>query len=223
MNRKPNLSDWERRLSPYAIPNLMKIIVYGQAAVYLLTWLWPRSLGGSLYGLISLSRSAILRGQIWRLVTFLFVPPSSSPIFLLIALYFYYLIGTRLESFWGKARFCLFYFIGTLGAILACFLTGYADNTYLNLSVFLAYASVWPDEQVLVMMLIPVKMKYLAILDAALYLLAFIRGGAATRVTILLCLANVALFVGGNYIRMIRQDSRYWKTRKNFRDTMWKR
>ena len=223
MNRKPNLSDWERRLAPFAIPNLMKIIVSGQAAVYLLTRLWPRSLGGSLYSLIMLSRAAILRGQVWRLVTFLFVPPYSSPLFLLIALYFYWLIGTRLESFWGKARFCLFYFIGALGAILACFLTGYADNTYLNLSVFLAYASVWPEERVLLMMLIPVKMKYLAILDAVLYLLAFIRGGAATRVTILLCLANVALFVGGNYIRMIRQDSRYWKTRKNFRDTMWKK
>ena len=224
MNRKPDFTDLERRLAPFAVPNLMKIIVFGQAAVYLLTWLWPVSLGGgSLVSLLALTRAGLFRGQIWRLVTFLFVPTSSSPIFLLISLYFYWFIGTRLEAYWGKVRFCLFYLIGALGAVLAALITGYAGNTYLNLSIFFAYASVWPEEQVLLFMIVPVRMKYLALLDAALYLISFIRGGAAARVTILLCLANVALFVGGNWLSLLKKDMRYWKTRRNFRNTMWKR
>lgn len=214
--------DLERRLSRFAIPNLMKYIVIGQGVVFLLTLLWPNLIGRSLYNLITLRRATLMRGEIWRLVTFVFVPPSSSVIFILFALYFYYIIGLRLESHWGKVRFNLFYLIGMLGAVLSALLTGYADNTYLNLSLFLAYASVWPDEEVLLFMLLPVKMKYLAALDAALYLLQFIRGNFSTRVTIILSLINLFLFVGGDLIRMIRRDSRYWKTRRNFRRTMWK-
>ena len=212
----------ERRLSRFAIPNLMKYIVIGQGIVFLLTLLWPSMIGRNLYNLITLRRAALMRGEIWRLVTFVFVPPSSSVIFILFALYFYYLIGMRLESHWGKVRFNLFYLIGMLGAILSALLTGYADNTYLNLSLFLAYASVWPDEEILLFMLLPVKMKYLAALDIVLYLLQFIRGNMSTRVTIILSLINLFLFVGGDLIHMIRRDSKYWKTRRNFRRTMWK-
>ncbi len=212
----------ERRLSRFAIPNLMKYIVIGQGIVFLLTLLWPSMIGRNLYNLITLRRAALMRGEIWRLVTFVFAPPSSSVIFILFALYFYYIIGMRLESHWGKVRFNLFYLIGMLGAILSALLTGYADNTYLNLSLFLAYASVWPDEEILLFMLLPVKMKYLAALDIVLYLLQFIRGNMSTRVTIILSLINLFLFVGGDLIHMIRRDSKYWKTRRNFRRTMWK-
>ena len=215
----PNL---ERRLERFAIPNLMKYVVAGQGIVFLLTLIWPSMIGSRIYWLITLQRSAILRGEIWRLVTFIFAPPPSSVIFIVFALYFYYLIGTRLETLWGKVKFNLYYLIGMLGAILAAFLTGYADNTYLNLSLFLAYAAIWPDEEVLLFMLLPVKMKYLAALDIALYAVQFIRGGASVRVTILLSLVNLFLFVGGDLLHTIRRDSRYWKTRRNFRKTMWK-
>ena len=211
----------ERKLRRYAISDLMKYIVIGQGIVFALLYIWP-TLGYQLYSLITLTRTGLMRGQIWRLVTFIFVPPSSSPIFILFALYFYYMIGVGLENQWGKVKFNLYYLVGMLGSIIAALITGYADNTFLNLSLFFAYAALYPDEQVLLFMILPIKMKYLALVDAALYLYYFIVGTASTRITIVLCLLNVALFLGGDIINTIRRESRYWKTRYNFRKAMRK-
>lgn len=213
--------DLKRKLRRYAISDLMKYIVIGQGIVFALLYIWP-TLGYQLYSLITLTRTGLMRGQIWRLVTFVFVPPSSSPIFILFALYFYYMIGVGLENQWGKVKFNLYYLVGMLGSIIAALITGYADNTFLNLSLFFAYAALYPDEQVLLFMLLPIKMKYLALVDAALYLYYFIVGTASTRITIVLCLLNVALFLGGDIINTIRRESRYWKTRYNFRKAMRK-
>ena len=211
----------ERKLRRYAISDLMKYIVIGQGIVFALLYIWP-TLGYQLYYLITLTRTGLMRGQIWRLVTFVFVPPSSSPIFILFALYFYYMIGVGLENQWGKVKFNLYYLVGMLGSIIAALITGYADNTFLNLSLFFAYAALYPDEQVLLFMILPIKMKYLALVDAALYLYYFIVGTASTRITIVLCLLNVALFLGGDIINTIRRESKYWKTRYNFRKAMRK-
>lgn len=213
--------DLERKLRRYAISDLMKYIVIGQGIVFALLYIWP-TLGYQLYSLITLTRTGLMRGQIWRLVTFIFVPPSSSPIFILFALYFYYMIGVGLENQWGKVKFNLYYLVGMLGSIIAALITGYADNTFLNLSLFFAYAALYPDEQVLLFMILPIKMKYLALVDAALYLYYFIVGTASTRITIVLCLLNVALFLGGDIINTIRRESKYWKTRYNFRKAMRK-
>lgn len=213
--------DLERKLRRYAISDLMKYIVIGQGIVFALLYIWP-TLGYQLYSLITLTRTGLMRGQVWRLVTFIFVPPSSSPIFILFALYFYYMIGVGLENQWGKVKFNLYYLVGMLGSIIAALITGYADNTFLNLSLFFAYAALYPDEQVLLFMILPIKMKYLALVDAALYLYYFIVGTASTRITIVLCLLNVALFLGGDIINTIRRESRYWKTRYNFRKAMRK-
>lgn len=161
-----------------------------------------------------------MRGQIWRLVTFVFVPPSSSPIFILFALYFYYMSASAGKP-WGKVKFNVL-FSRHARSIIAALITGYADNTFLNLSLFFAYAALYPDEQVLLFMILPIKMKYLALVDAALYLYYFIVGTASTRITIVLCLLNVALFLGGDIINTIRRESRYWKTRYNFRKAMRK-
>ena len=146
----------------------------------------------------------------------------SGVIFILFALYFYYMIGLGLENQWGKVRFNLYYGVGMLGSIIAALITGYGSNMFLNLSLFFAYAALYPDEQVLLFMFLPIKMKYLALADAALYLYYFIVGGASTRVTIVLCLLNVFLFLGGDIINTIRRESRYWKTRYNFRKAMRK-
>ena len=219
MNRKPINYDLERRLRRYCISDLMKIIVIGQGVVFLLMYIWP-SLGSRLYSMITLTRAGLLHGQIWRLVTFVFAPPISSPIFILFSLYFYYMIGTALESRWGKVKFNLFYGVGMLGAILTSLITGWADNTYLNLSLFLAFAAMFPNEEVLLFMILPIKMKYLALLDIVIYLREFIVGGASVRVAIILCLLNVFLFLGGDLIHTIRRESQYWKTRYNFRKTM---
>ena len=211
----------ERKLRRYAVRDLMKIIVFGQGILYALMMIMP-TLGYRLYSLMTLSRSGLLAGQIWRLVTFIFVPPSSSPVFIIFSLYFYYMIGSALEYRWGRVKFNLYYLIGMLAAVIACLVTGYAGNTFLNLSLFFAYAAMYPDAEVLLFMILPIKMKYLALIDAALYLHQFIVGSASTRITIVLCLANVFLFLGGDLMNTIRRESKYWKTRYNFRKAMRK-
>ena len=213
--------DLERKLRRYAISSLIKYIVIGQGVIFLLLYAWP-SLGSRLYNLMTLSRAAIFRGEIWRLVTFIFIPPNSSPLFILFAPYFYYTIGLVLEARWGTVRFNLYYAVGMLAAVVSCLLTGYATNTFLNLSLLFAYAALYPDEQVLLFMFLPIKMKYLAAIDAAFYLYQFVVGTASTRVTIILCLANVLLFLGGDLLHMLRRESQYWKTRYNFRKAMRK-
>ena len=220
MNNRIN-PELERKIRPFTIPNLMQYIVIGQGVIFALMYIWP-TLGYRIYSTISLSRSAILQGQIWRPLTFVICPPSSSPIFIIFALYFYYFIGQSLERMWGTVRFNLFYWVGMLGAIIACMITGYADNSYLNLSLFFAYAAIWPDQQVLLFMIIPIKMKYLALFDALIFIWRFIVGSISTKITILLCLVNVFLFVGGDLSNMIRNEIRYFKTRQNYRNTMWR-
>ena len=209
----------ERRLRRYTIADLMKYIAIGQGLVYILMFVWP-TLGNALYASSVLTRSALLRGQIWRLITFVFVPPASSPIFVLFALYFYYMIGVALERRWGKVRFKLYYGVGMVCAWIACLLTGYATNTYLNLSLFFAFAAMFPNEEVYLFGLLPIKVKYLALVDVLIYLQQFIAGSASTRVTIVLCLLNVILFLGGDLLNTLRRESQYWKTRYNFRKTM---
>ena len=219
MNNNPINYDLERRLRRYTIADLMKYIVIGQGLVYILMFVWP-SLGNVLYSSIVLTRGALLRGQIWRLLTFVFVPPTSSPIFALFALYFYYMIGTALERRWGKVKFNLYYIVGMVCAWVACLLTGYAANTYLNLSLFFAFAAMFPNEEVYLFGILPIKMKYLALVDVLIYLQQFIVGSASTRVTIVLCLLNFILFLGGDLLHTLRRESQYWKTRYNFRKTM---
>ena len=221
MNHRNINFNLERKLRRYAINDLMKYVVFGQGILYALMMVMP-TLGYRLYRLMTLTRSGLFSGQIWRLVTFIFVPPSSSPVFVIFSLYFYYMIGMSLERRWGKVKFNLYYFIGMLAAIVACLLTGYAGNTFLNLSLFFAFAAMFPEEEVLLFMILPIKMKYLAVLDAAIYAYQFLVGSASTKITIVLCLANVFLFLGGDLINMIRRESRYWKTRRNFRKAMRK-
>ena len=219
MNNNPINYDLERKLRRYTIADLMKYIAIGQGLVYILMFVWP-TLGNTLYASIVLTRSALLRGQIWRLITFVFAPPTSSPIFALFALYFYYMIGVALERRWGKVKFNLYYGVGMVCAWIACLLTGYASNTYLNLSLFFAFAAMFPNEEVYLFGILPIKMKYLALVDVLIYAQQFITGSASTRVTIVLCLLNVILFLGGDLFNTLRRESQYWKTRYNFRKTM---
>ena len=148
------------------IPNLMTILVIGTAVVYLMDLFSNGMFSTMLY----FSPTAILRHfQIWRLVTFLFVPLSHSPFSLVLSLYFYWWIGKSLEQEWGTTKFTVFYACGVLFNIVFGFLAGGTSATYLNLSLFIAFASLYPDLQVLLFFLIPVKVKWLAWIDAAFF------------------------------------------------------
>ena len=112
-----------------------------------------------------------MHGEVWRLFTFVFIPQSTSPLGLVLTLYFYYLIGNTLENTWGDFQFNVYYLCGMLGAILAAALTGYGTSYYINLSLFFAFAMLYPDFQVLLFFIIPIKMKYMALFSGALCLI----------------------------------------------------
>ena len=129
----------------FGIPNLMLIIVIGNAAVWLLT---KMDTTGQIASLLCGSAQGILHGQVWRLVTYVFVPTEASPIWLLVMLYFYYWIGSCLEREWGNGKFTIYYVSGMLltaiyGVVLSAILGRdvIVSTTYLNLSMFFAFAT----------------------------------------------------------------------------------
>jgi membrane associated rhomboid family serine protease len=149
----------ERKYGKYAISGLMKYITIITAAVFLMRMF---DTSGVFYSKIILDPAKVAQGQVWRLFTYIFIPPSTSAIWSLFALYFYYMIGTNLEREWGSFRFNLYYLIGMIGTTIAVYIAGgHGTSTYLNLSLFLAFAYIYPDFEVLIYFILPVKMKYL--------------------------------------------------------------
>lgn len=197
-----------------AIPRLMYLVCGGMAVVFMAEYLLPQLALGSW---IALDMDRVMQGEIWRLVTFVFMPPSYSLIWLIFGIYFNVLIGDALERELGSSKFTLYYLVGVLGAIAAACLTGWGTNMYLNLSLFFAFALYYPDFEVLIFFVLPVKVKYLAILDAVIYGWGLIFGGAVQRMAIILSLLNLILFFGGSGLKNLKRQASYWKTRRNFR------
>ncbi|HIW83113.1 MAG TPA: hypothetical protein H9873_02160 [Candidatus Dorea gallistercoris] len=167
------LNKLERKFGRYAIPNLMTYIVILYGVGYVLNMVNPTFYAAYL----SLDAQAILHGQVWRIFTFIIQPPSNNLIWLLLALYLYYFIGKQLEMTWGAFRFNLYLLAGVLfhaiAAILAYLVTGvtlYLGTTYLNMSLFLVFAALYPDVQFMLYFFIPVKAKWLAWLDVLFFL-----------------------------------------------------
>ena len=160
----------------FGIPNLMLYIVIGNIAFYLLS-LFSTLDGGSFYSILSFSWAGLKQGQLWRLLSFSFLPTDTRPFWLLVSCYFYYWIGSTLEREWGTAKFTIYYLSGVLltalGAVITSLITGYdwqvAGATYVNLAMFFAFATLYPDAQVLLFFFIPVKIKWMAILDACYF------------------------------------------------------
>ncbi len=163
----------------FGIPNLMKFIVIGNLAVYFLL----RFSSSAAISFLALSPSAVLHGEIWRLVTFIFVPGNTYFFTLAISLYFYYWIGSMLEREWGTPKFSLYYISGMVLTILTTFIvyftSGYSQVVYgayyVNMSMFFAFAALYPDMQVLLFFFIPMKVKWLAWLDGALFAVDILR------------------------------------------------
>ncbi len=200
------LNSLERKIGKYAITNLSLYIIIAYVIGYVLV------LTGSV-DFISLNPYYIAKGQVWRIITWLFVPPSSPSIFTIIMLYFYYQIGTVLERTWGAFRYNVYIFSGILFTILgavglylittaggadglgagALISTGFSTY-YINLSIFLAFATTYPDVTVLLFFVIPVKMKWMAYIDIVILGYQFIISGTAGRIAIVMSLLNFIVF-----------------------------
>ena len=179
----------------FGIPNLMKIIVFGQIAVYLVNMLVYVMFKQSFLSYLQFVPAYILQGQVWRLVTWVVVPNASSPFMLLLTCYFYYWIAVMLEREWGTARFTLFYLSGMVLSVVIGMLVGMAGvaqinpyyllypmnlSYYLNLSIFLVLSVLYGEMQVLLFFMVPVKMKWMALIDVVLVIVdmaGFVQSG----------------------------------------------
>lgn len=215
--RESLLEKLQRKLGRYAIPNLMLYIVAGMAVVFVVDMVVAPVTGFSASRVMMFSRDAILHGQIWRLITFIFIPPSSSVLFIIFSLYFYWMIGTGLQQQWGSFRFNLFYLCGVVGSVIAGFIMGVTTNTYLNMSLFLAFALIYPEFEVLLFIL-PVKIKWLALADAVMLLLMFLTGTWADRLALAMSMANLALFFWRDGYQTIHNAYRRYQWKKNWRN-----
>lgn len=173
------LNKLEKKLGKYAVKNLMYYIIMLYALGFVILLVKPEIYSNWL----SLNAPAILRGQIWRIFTYIIYPPTGSMITILISLYFYYTVGTLLERQWGTFRFNLYFFTGVLlHAIAAVFIylvwgmVLEMGTYYLNLSMFFAFAAMFPEMQVLFMWLIPIKMKWLAYIDGIYFAVTIAAG-----------------------------------------------
>ncbi len=209
------INRWERKLYRFRIMPFFKYIILSMAGVYALQLFFPSF---PLISRLSLWTGMVYKGEVWRLITFIFIPPMNSLMFAAITMYFYYFIGTALESKWGARRFLLYFLIGVLGAIIAALITGFGTNHYLLMSMFFAFAILYPEHELLLFFILPIKMKWLGALNAVYYLYALIIGRWDTRVALLFSLLNLFLFFGGDIINLIRRTTAQWKRRRQFRN-----
>ena len=187
----------ERKFGKYAIPNLMYYIILMYGAGIVIDLAAP----GLYYQYFCLDAAAILRGQVWRLVTFLICPPSAGIFFNLIAMFLYYSLGTTLERVWGTFRFNLYFFSGILFHIIAAFVIYFLMGVsvpltpfYLNNSLFLAFAATFPQMQFYLYGLLPIRAYWLGIFIGAEFLYEFLFGGLIARSCIGLAMLNFVIF-----------------------------
>lgn len=233
------LNKLERKFGRYAIRNLSLYLILGYAIGYVLS-LMGYFTGVSVITYLTLDPYLILHGQIWRIISWILIPPSGLDIFTIIMLYFYYSIGTTLERTWGAFRYNVYIIGGMIFSVLGAFLlyvlyavianinSMFVGSTismsfttyYINLSIFLAFAAVYPNMEVLLFFVIPVKMKWMAVIDAIIVgydLIVAIRGGSlAVVVAIVMSLLNfiVFFFATRDYKRISYKE---YKRKSNFR------
>ena len=211
------LKKWENKFGKKAIPHLTRYIIMTYIAGYILMFIGGAT--GS-YGNISdflvLSPPRILHGQVWRLVSWLLIPPhsltnSAMDMLTVIMLFVYYQLGSLLERVWGDFLYNVYIFTGLImtiiGAFLLYFFTGQDfgalfSTYYVSLSIFLGFAMTFPEQQMLFMFIIPLKVKYLAIVDVIYLVYSVVQAGryglALPVLVMILCsLAGTILFFFG--------------------------
>ena len=170
------LEKLEKKFGRYAINTLIIYLLIGYAIGYLLQF-GQRFTGVGYINYLTLEPYYILRGQVWRLISWVIIPPDTSVIWAVIMFMLYYQLGTTLERTWGAFRFNVYIFGGMLFTVLGAFIvfaiyggsipTGFIGMTtstyYINLSIFLAFSTCFPDMQVLLYFIIPIKMKWMSI------------------------------------------------------------
>ena len=188
----------ERSLGRFAVANLSLYLVFGQVTVYLAILI------GRLdpEWFVFVPRLALM-GQWWRILTFVLMPPSMSIIFIGFAWWIFYIMGCALEEHWGTFRFNLFILLGSALTLGLSFLRPEAavTNAFLAGSVFLAFAYLNPDFELLLFFVLPVKIKWLALLTWLLYGFEFLTSSWSGRLQIIAAVGNFLVFFGPDLVR----------------------
>jgi membrane associated rhomboid family serine protease len=206
------LDKLERRLGFIAIPGLVRAIVTLNVLVFILVYL---NKGFDSY--LALDMARIRAGEVWRLVTYIFVPQTLSPLWLVLALWFLWFVGEGLERAWGPFRLTLYFIVGMIGTTIAAFFFGSNfSNSMLLSALFFAFARFYPDEIIYVFFILPVKVKWLAWISAGFLFYGFVVGTNSYRMAMVAALSNYLIFFGPEFIYQARHRQEVATRRKRF-------
>lgn len=224
------LDKLERKIGRFAIPNLTVYLLMAYVIGYVTRYLMPELLSW-----LTLEPALILRGQVWRIITWIFIAPSDNLLFFVIMIWLYYSLGSALERTWGTFRYNLYIISGILFTLVGAFVlygilsvmygkylpegtavlfsnSGLFSVSYIYMSIFLAFAVTYPDMEVLLYFIIPIKMKWMGIVYGVLILYSVVRGGMVERIAILASILNFIIFFFGT--RDLRRYSPKERARK---------
>lgn len=208
----------EARLGFLGIPRLMQMIAVLNGLVYLLHFFQPAYVNTLLF-----SSERILHGEVWRLVSYIFVPSIAmgasaiQVLFLIMYLWFMIWMGDALEHAWGAFRLTLFYVLGMVGMTIgAFFFGGSASSFLLNLSLFFAFATLYPEMQIYVMYILPMKVKWVAMFSAALLLLQLLVVPISGKIAIVASFINYIIFFGPSVVDQMRHRAGTERRRRKF-------
>jgi hypothetical protein len=211
------LSRLNAKFGHYAVPNLTMVLIVGQVFVYVAEQLNPGKQGFHLLERIRMYPDRVLAGEYWRVVTFLFEPPTSSLIFAAFFWYIFYLMGTTLEVNWGAFRYNVYLLIGYIGAIVCAFVAYFtqgalagvpAPSVFLYGSIFLAFARLFPYFTIYILFAVPIQIKWIAMLQWIGYAYGFLFGEWMIRAMIVASVANYLLFFGRDIWLGVKQGHR---------------
>jgi membrane associated rhomboid family serine protease len=207
----------ERRFGFLGIPGLTRILVGFNVLVFLLIWMNPH-----FRSVLELDPARIRQGEVWRLITYIFLPAVTSTqgfglLWLVFALWFLWFIGEGLERAWGSFRLTLYFIVGMIGTTAAAFFFGANfSNVMLIASLFYAFAWFYPDEVIYVFLILPMKIKWVAWASAAFLLFGFVVGSNAYRMSLIAAFSNFLIFFGPAFIQKMRQRGEVSVRRERF-------
>lgn len=225
------LNNLERKIGKYAIRNLSLYLIVCYGFGYIISLV-----NSNFFGYLTLEPALILKGQVWRLLTWIVVPPSGSNIlFVCIMLYFYYSLGCNMERVWGTFRYNIYIFSGMLFTIIGAFLAyfiyyfGYGINAvgiggvvstyYINMSILLAYSATFPNMQIVMLLFIipvPMKVKWLGILYGFMIVMEALQTGLVGKIVILASLLNFIMFFVSSRNKMYARPKQMHKKQDTY-------
>jgi hypothetical protein len=199
------LDNIEKKYRRYAVHNVTLYLVIGQVLFFVFALS-----GRFILERVVLVPERVLSGEWWRLFTFLFIPPVISPIFAFFAWYLFYLMGNALEGHWGAFRYNIFLLVGYVITVAVSFIMPLfpATNIFIGGSVFLAFAFLYPDFQLYILFILPIKIKWLALLTWIGYAYEVLFGSWSTRLFVLASISNFLLFFGSDIAWKMKSGKR---------------